>query len=305
MLVAFASLYLLLAEPHRGLTSPALSFEMEPVVRRRRPSGGGELRRHLAPPAHRAPDEAGPGPTSQLAGNALGRVIPGGMPRPGRFSTRCSSGQARRAAGSPPRSPPSLRPPLRTVLALPLLSLPAIIGGTPVAQGPSPGRPTSARVSSSSCSSGDPRVRLGRPLKVVGRASTWMLNRTIRRKNSRRRPAERLLHERDSLRVAFGARWKGGRRRRRRQVDPRVPRAARLPARGRRGAEPVARAPRVRRRGLPRDDPADAGRPRLRRGGPDGPPRPRGRLSRRRRRGDPRSGSSPSGFRSRRAASRT
>ena len=41
--------------------------------------------------------------TSQLAGNAFGRVIPGGSRPPGRCSTGCSSARASRARGSPRR----------------------------------------------------------------------------------------------------------------------------------------------------------------------------------------------------------
>ena len=94
-----------------------------------------------------------------------------------------------------------------TVLALPLLSLPAIIGGTPVAKGLAQAAYLGAGLFV--------LVLIGilvfvwdRPLRVVGRAATWVLNRTIRRKHHVDGLAERLLHERDSLRVAFGARWK-------------------------------------------------------------------------------------------------
>ena len=237
--------------------------------------------------------------TSQLAGNALSRVIPGGMAASGApVPDAHPCGPAERAHRL--RARLGLRAHLRHRARAPALSLPAIIGGTPW-PGPRAGRVPRRRPLRPRADRRHPRVRLGPPLRVVGRAATWVLNRTIRRKHHVDGLAERLLHEQDSLRVAFGARWKravvaaGGR-----WILEYLALVACLWAVG--AGQPLAGAPRLRRRGLPGDDPADPGRPGLRRGGPDGPPRPRRRLSRRRRRRPWPTGSSRSGSRSRPAA---
>ena len=223
--------------------------------------------------------------TSQLAGNALGRVIPGGMAASGtlQYQMLIRAGLPSGRIASALASVSVLT--FGTVLALPLLSLPAIIGGTPRGQGLAQAAYLGAGLFVLVLIGGILVFVWDRPLRVVGRAATRVLNRTIRRKHHVDGLAERLLHERDSLRVAFGALEEGSRRGRR-QVDLEYLALVAAVRGCRRGAQPLAGAPRLRRRGLPGDDPADPGRPGLRRGGPDGPPRPRRRLSRRRR-GDP------------------
>lgn len=73
--------------------------------------------------------------TSQLAGNAFGRVIPGGVAAAGalqyRMLVRAGLPGARIASSLTAVSALLFG----AVLALPLLSLPAIVGGTPVASG--------------------------------------------------------------------------------------------------------------------------------------------------------------------------
>ncbi len=146
--------------------------------------------------------------TSQLAGNALGRVIPGGMAASGTLQY-----QMLIRAGLPSGRIASALAAVSvllfgTVLALPLLSLPAIIGGTPVARGLAQAAYLGAGLFVLVLIGGVLVFVWDRPLKVVARAATWVLNQTIRRRNHVDGLADRLLHERDSLRLAFGERWK-------------------------------------------------------------------------------------------------
>jgi uncharacterized protein (TIRG00374 family) len=210
MLVAFASLYLLWPSLTEVFTSWRSLFEMEPgwfaaalLVEAASFVCIWELQRI----ALQTKSWYAVG-TSQLAGNALGRVIPGGMAASGALQY-----QMLIRAGLPSGRIASALAAVSvllfgTVLALPLLSLPAILGGTPVAKSLAYAAYLGAAVFGLTLLGGVLVFVWDRPLRIAGRAATWVLNQTLRRKNNVEGLAERLLHERDSLRVAFGARWK-------------------------------------------------------------------------------------------------
>ena len=211
MLVAFASLYLLWPSLTEVFTSWRSLFEMEPgwfaaalLVEAASFVCIWELQRI----ALQTKSWYAVG-TSQLAGNALGRVIPGGMAASGtlQYQMLIRAGLPSGRIASALASVSVLL--FGTVLALPLLSLPAIIGGTPVARGLAQAAYLGAGLFVLVLIGGILVFVWDGPLRVVGRAATWVLNRTIRRKHHVDGLAERLLHERDSLRVAFGERWKG------------------------------------------------------------------------------------------------
>ncbi len=211
MLVAFASLYLLWPSLTEVFTSWRSLFEMEPgwfaaavLVEAASFVCIWELQRVALQTKSWYPVA-----TSQLAGNALGRVIPGGMAASGTLQY-----QMLIRAGLPSGRIASALTAVSvllfgTVLALPLLSLPAILGGTPVAKGLAQAAYLGAGLFVLVLIGGVLVFVWDRPLKVVGRAATWVLNRTLRRRNHVDGLADRLLHERDSLRIAFGERWKG------------------------------------------------------------------------------------------------
>jgi uncharacterized protein (TIRG00374 family) len=210
LLVAFASLYLLWPSLTEVFTSWRSLFEMQPGW-----FGGAILVEaasfvaiwQLQRIALQTKSWYAVG-TSQLAGNALGRVIPGGMAASGTLQY-----QMLIRAGLPSGRIASALAAVSvllfgTVLALPLLSLPAIIGGTPVARGLAQAAYLGAGLFVLVLIGGVLVFVWDRPLKVVARATTWVLNRTLRRRNHVDGLADRLLHERDSLRLAFGERWK-------------------------------------------------------------------------------------------------
>lgn len=146
--------------------------------------------------------------TSQLAGNALGRLIPGGMAAAGalqyRMLVRAGLAGGRIASGLTAVSALLFG----VVLALPLLALPAVLAGTPVARGLVQAAYVGAVVFLLMLLAGAAVFVWDRPLLLAGRAVTWVLERTVRRRRPVHGLPERLLRERDGLRVAFGARWK-------------------------------------------------------------------------------------------------
>jgi uncharacterized protein (TIRG00374 family) len=144
---------------------------------------------------------------SQLAGNAFGRVIPGGVAAAGalqyRMLLRAGLPGARIASSLTAVSALLFG----AVLALPLLSLPAIIGGTPVASGLAQAAYLGAAAFVLMLIGGAIVFVWDRPLAAVGRAVERVLNASLRRRRPMSGLQVRLLGERDTLRTAFGRRW--------------------------------------------------------------------------------------------------
>jgi uncharacterized protein (TIRG00374 family) len=147
--------------------------------------------------------------TSQLAGNAFGRIIPGGAAAAGALQYRMlvRAGLPGGRIASSLAAVSALL--IGAVLALPLLSLPAIVGGTPVASGLANAAYLGAAVFVLMLAGGVAVFVWDRPLAVVGDWLERTLNATLRRKKPVTDLAERLLEERDILRSAFGRRWEG------------------------------------------------------------------------------------------------
>ena len=145
--------------------------------------------------------------TSQLAGNAFGRIIPGGLAAAGALQYRMlvRAGLPGRRIASGVTAVSVLL--FGTVLALPLLSVPAILAGTPVPSGLEQAAYLGAGVFLLMVVAGVAVFVWDAPLAWVGRAAEAILNRTTRRKRPVSGVADRLQRERDGLRVAFGARW--------------------------------------------------------------------------------------------------
>jgi uncharacterized protein (TIRG00374 family) len=147
--------------------------------------------------------------TSQLAGNAFGRIIPGGAAAAGALQYRMlvRAGLPGGRIASSLAAVSALL--IGAVLALPLLSLPAIVGGTPVASGLANAAYLGAAVFVLMLGGGVAVFMWDGPLAVVGDWLERALNATIRRKKPVTGLADRLLEERDILRSAFGRRWEG------------------------------------------------------------------------------------------------
>lgn len=145
---------------------------------------------------------------SQLSGNAVGRILPGGAATASAFSIT----MLRRAGVSVGDAATALAATTSllfgTALALPLLALPAILGGVPVDRSLETSAYLGAAVLVLLVIGGVIAFAFDRPLEDVGRALQWVLNRTV----CRRRPIsdlpQRLLLQRNFVRSTLGRRWK-------------------------------------------------------------------------------------------------
>ena len=143
--------------------------------------------------------------TSQLAGNALGRIVPGGMATAGALQYRMlvragiTGGQVATAL----TAASGLL--FATLLALPLLAVPAVLAGTPVDKGLEQSLWLGALTFFLMLGVGIAAFAFDRPLRLAGRAVEAVL-RAVRR--PREGLAARLLAERDTIRAVLGLRWK-------------------------------------------------------------------------------------------------
>jgi uncharacterized protein (TIRG00374 family) len=145
---------------------------------------------------------------SQLAGNAVGRIVPGGGATATAFSVRMlqrAGVPAGRAAGA--LTAATLLQ-IGARLALPVLALPAIVAGAPVARGLSTAAYLGAVVLVLLVAGGVLAFAFDQPLEAAGRALQWTLNATVRRHRKITGLPERLLVLRDFVRTTIGRRWK-------------------------------------------------------------------------------------------------
>jgi uncharacterized protein (TIRG00374 family) len=143
--------------------------------------------------------------TAQLSGNAVGRFVPG-APTPFTVELLHKAGVDTGQAAAAFTASTGLQ--LATTAALPLLALPAIIGGAPVDHGLADAAYLGVGVLVLLLAVGAVVFTTDRPLELAGRAIQWLLNATVRR----HRPVVDLPHElladRDFIRATLGGRWK-------------------------------------------------------------------------------------------------
>ncbi len=149
----------------------------------------------------------GPVVTSQLASNAFGRVVPGGVAAAGAMQyamlTRGGVPAGRAASGMTASSVLVFG----ILLALPLLALPAVLFGAPV----DPGLGRAALIGGVLFvllfGAGAAALLWDRPLVLIGRAAQTARNRFRRSKPPMTGLPDRLLRERNSVTMVLGQRW--------------------------------------------------------------------------------------------------
>jgi uncharacterized protein (TIRG00374 family) len=96
---------------------------------------------------------------------------------------------------------------LATTFALPVLALPAIVGGAPINHSLATAAYLGAVVFVLLLAAGSLILATDRPLELVGRAAQWLLNRTARRHRPITDLPRRLLDARDFVRTTLGREW--------------------------------------------------------------------------------------------------
>lgn len=145
--------------------------------------------------------------TSQLASNAVTRVIPGGAAAGGaaQYKMLATSGADPAAAASALTAVSLIS--TATVFALPLLSLPAIIGGTPVPDGLAQAAWIGAGAFLVMFAVGVVMLRADRPIRFAGALIERLLALVRRSGPPDGTLPGRLVVERNKIRVSLGKRW--------------------------------------------------------------------------------------------------
>jgi uncharacterized protein (TIRG00374 family) len=146
--------------------------------------------------------------TAQLSGNAVGRVVPGG----GATATAFTVSMLRRAGFDAGEATAGLAAAtvlqIATSLALPVVALPAIVGGAPVPRGLATSAYLGALVLLLLLAGGAAAFASDRPLIMAGRALQWLVNATVRRRGRKVDGLpEELIAQRNFVRATLGTRW--------------------------------------------------------------------------------------------------
>jgi hypothetical protein len=142
---------------------------------------------------------------AQLSGNAVGRFVPG-APTPFTVAMLHKAGVDTGQAAAAFTASTGLQ--LATTAALPLVALPAIIGGAPVDHGLANAAYLGVGVLVVLVAAGALVFATDRPLELVGRGIQWLLNATVRRHRPVVDLPRQLLADRSFIRTTLGGRWK-------------------------------------------------------------------------------------------------
>ncbi len=144
---------------------------------------------------------------SQLAGNAFSRVVPGGMATAGalQYQMLTRAGIPSTAIASGLTSSTVIQ--FAALLALPILAVPAILGGTPVDNSLEEAVWIGGIVFVLMAVAGFVFFRYDRPLELVARAAEWIINMIRRRRAPIAGLDVKLKAERDEMAATFGSRW--------------------------------------------------------------------------------------------------
>ena len=149
----------------------------------------------------------GPVITSQLASNAFGRVVPGGVAAAGamQYTMLVRAGVPAAAAASGMAASSLLV--FAILLALPVLAAPAILFGAPVDPGLGWSALIGAVVFLTLFAAGATAMIYDRPLNWVGRVAQRVRNRILRKRTPLTGLPARLIRERNEVREVLGKRW--------------------------------------------------------------------------------------------------
>jgi uncharacterized membrane protein YbhN (UPF0104 family) len=141
---------------------------------------------------------------AQLAGNAVGRIVPG-APTPFAVGMLHRAGFDTGKAAAALTASTGLQ--LATMATLPLLALPAIIGGAPISHGLASAAYLGVAMLLLLVAADAAAFAADRPLQLAGRGVQWLLNHTIRRHRHVDGLPRQLLADRDFIRTTLGGRW--------------------------------------------------------------------------------------------------
>ena len=142
---------------------------------------------------------------AQLSGTAVGRFVPG-APTPFTVAMLHKAGVDTGQPAAAFTASTGLQ--LATTAALPLVALPAIIGGAPVDHGLANAAYLGIGVLVVLVAAGALVFATDRPLELVGRGVQWLLNATVRRHRPVVDLPRQLLADRGFIRTTLGGRWK-------------------------------------------------------------------------------------------------
>jgi uncharacterized protein (TIRG00374 family) len=145
--------------------------------------------------------------TSQIAGNSLSRVVPGGAAAGAalQFRMLAQAGIDTAAAASGLTATSLIG--TATLLTLPVLAIPAMLAGRPVPRGLAQSALLGGVVVVILVAIGGVLLSSDGLLDTIGRAAQWARNRLKRHAPPRTDLPERLRHERDAIRETLGASW--------------------------------------------------------------------------------------------------
>jgi uncharacterized protein (TIRG00374 family) len=149
----------------------------------------------------------GPVITSQLASNAFGRVVPGGVAAAGamQYAMLVRAGVPGAAAASGMTASSVIV--FGTLLALPVLAVPAVVTGATIDPGLLHAAVAGAVVFLAILAVGVACVVWDRPLELVGRVAQTVRNRLLRKREPLTDLPARLIEERDIVLRVLGREW--------------------------------------------------------------------------------------------------
>jgi uncharacterized protein (TIRG00374 family) len=146
--------------------------------------------------------------TAQLTGNAAGRLLPGG----GATATAFAAGMLRRAGVDTGEAVAAFGAStllqIGTTLALPVLALPAMLGGAPVNHSLRTAALLGIVLLVVLAAGVTLAFTSDRPLELAGRAAERVLNATVLRRDPVSGVGDELLADRDFIRKTLGERWR-------------------------------------------------------------------------------------------------